>query len=90
MSRSSSSAAPFWQQSPKPPAKPRLAGTYDSLVAAAGECAIPKYDRAGCYELGGLLEHAAYGVGVVVEQPKPGKVLLRFRDRDRLLVCGRA
>lgn len=78
---------PFWQQS-KPPQK--LSGTWPALVAAAGEQLILKYDRGATYELGALIDHPQLGVGVVIELPAPGKVLVRFADGDKILICGRA
>lgn len=90
MSRSAEPAPkPFWQTKTEPR---RLAGTWPALVAAAGAALdgelVRAYDRAGSYVLGELLDHPVLGVGVVVELPAPGRVLVRFSDSDRLLVSG--
>lgn len=81
---------PFWTSSSTPK---RLVGTWPDLVGRAG-AALPEgsvvagYDRSVPYQLGALLDHATYGVGVVVEAPSRGKVLVRFADGDKLLVAG--
>lgn len=84
----SSPKPPFWSSSPKPAAK-RLRGTHAQLMDAAEDGArVLPYDRTLAYEVGALLLHGAFGLGVVVELPSRGRVTVRFADGDRLLVAG--
>lgn len=76
---------PFWtSSSPKRPQK--LRGTHEALLAAAedGALVLP-YSQTQRYELGALILHGVFGLGVVVEQTAPGKVTVRFADGDKLL-----
>jgi hypothetical protein len=46
-----------------------------------------KYNPSAKYELGGLVEHVKFGVGVVTGV-EPNRVELLFKDGSRKLVCG--
>lgn len=84
----SSPKPPFWTA---PTAKPqRLRGTHAALLAAAEDGArVWPYALDGRpYELGDLLLHPRFGLGVVVELVSPGKVTVRFDVGDKLLACG--
>lgn len=87
MSSSTKPRPPFWtSRSPKPP---RLRGTHASLLAAAEDGArVHAYSQTQRYAVGELLLHGVFGLGVVVEALSPGRVTVRFEDRDRLLACG--
>lgn len=76
---------PFWATTAKPQC---LAGSWKTLLGAAGERPIPTYDRGASYALGDALDHPVLGLGVVVELLAHGKVLVRFKDADRPLVAG--
>lgn len=84
--RSSAPKPPFWTSTAQKP--PRLRGTHEALLARAEDGArVLPYDRAARYEVGDLLLHAVFGLGVVVEQTAPGKVTVRFELGDKLLAC---
>ncbi len=87
MARSSAPKPPFWtSSSPKSPQ--RLRGTHASLLASAEDGArVHAYSQTQRYEVGELLLHAHFGLGVVVEQTAPGKVTVRFEAGDKLLAC---
>lgn len=77
---------PFWSSSPKPQ---RLRGTHAALLEHAEDGArVWPYDRTQRYEVGALLLHPVFGLGVVVEVPSTGKVTVRFDVGDKLLACG--
>ena len=83
----SSPKPPFWTSSPKPPQ--RLRGTHAALLEHAEDGArVLPYDRAQRYEVGALILHGAFGLGVVVEVPSTGRVTVRFDVGDKLLACG--
>lgn len=84
----SSPKPPFWSSSTKP--KPhKLRGTHAQLMDAAEDGArVWPYDRGQSYEVGALLLHPTFGLGVVVELVATGKVTVRFADGDKLLVAG--
>lgn len=87
MSSSTKPKPPFWTSSPKSPQ--RLRGTHAELLARAEDGArVLPYDRAARYEVGELILHGVFGLGVVVEQTAPGKVAVRFESGDKLLACG--
>lgn len=91
MSARTTPKPPFWTSTSKPPAK-RLRGTLAQLLEHAedgedGARVLP-YDRAQRYDLGALILHGAFGLGVVVEVPSTGKMTVRFEGGDKLLVAG--
>lgn len=87
MARSIATKPPFWSAQPKSPQ--RLRGTHEQLLARAEDGArVLPYDRAARYEVGELLLHGVFGLGVCVEQTAPGKVTVRFEGGDKLLACG--
>lgn len=66
----------------------RLQGSHAELVEVAlrdGEDAR-RYSRDESYTAGELVRHAHYGLGVVVQRA-PGRIDVRFGDRDRMLAC---
>lgn len=80
------SSKPFWTSTSKPK---RLRGTLAELLDHAEDGArVWPYDRAQLYDLGALLLHGAFGLGVVVEVPSTGRVTVRFEVGDKLLACG--
>ncbi len=80
---------PFWSSSPTATKPQRLRGTHAQLLEHAEDGArVWPYDRAQLYEVGALILHGAFGLGVVVELVAPGKVTVRFESGDKLLVAG--
>lgn len=78
---------PFWSSSPTKP--PKLRGSHAALMDAAEDGSrVHAYDRGRSYQVGELILHPTFGLGVVVGCPSPGRVEVRFETGDKLLACG--
>jgi len=45
------------------------------------------YSMGKCYSRGEVIQHKAFGIGIVVQQVGDSKIQVSFRDGTRLLVC---
>ena len=74
-------------------ARPSKQGTLEAewntqIAAAAAKGGKGKeYSTTGGFRAGDVLNHPAFGVGVVQRLTGPGKVLVLFRDGARTLLC---
>lgn len=69
---------PFWQSALAPQPRQRLRGSHAELLAAAEDRArVVPYVRTQRCNLGELVLHPTFGLGVAVEVPGPGRVTVR-------------
>jgi hypothetical protein len=71
----------------KPKADP--AGSYDSLTAGRDLSLSVKYEMSREFAESDLLEHASFGIGVVVRVQLDRKIDVRFPDSTKTLVHAR-
>ena len=86
------------QSEERPAAKPRparapKAGTAEAAwteqLAAASKGSGRRYAATEFFKPGQVMDHPAFGPGIVQRLAGPGKILVLFRDGARTLVCGR-
>ncbi|HSO00779.1 MAG TPA: hypothetical protein VLS89_20950 [Candidatus Nanopelagicales bacterium] len=65
------------------------AAALDRLDGAKAQGASRPYDPASSYRSGELVTHARFGEGVVIEDPRDGRVEIDFPSGRRKLVCGK-
>jgi hypothetical protein len=67
-----------------------LAATdWDDLMAMADLDGVRPYTMKGLFARGQVIQHKAFGMGIVVREMGAGKIQVSFRDGVRLLVCNR-
>ncbi len=67
-----------------------LAATdWDDLMAMADLDGVRPYSMKGQFARGEVIQHKAFGLGIVVREMGVGKIQVSFRDGVRLLVCNR-
>jgi len=67
-----------------------LAATdWDDLMAMADLDGVRPYTMKGLFARGQVIQHKAFGLGIVVREMGEGKIQVSFRDGVRLLVCNR-
>lgn len=65
------------------------AAALDRLDGAKASGAARPYDPASTYRSGELIVHSKFGEGIVIEDPRDGRVEIDFPSGRRKLVCGR-
>jgi len=67
-----------------------LAATdWDDLMAMADLDGVRPYTMKGMFARGQVIQHKAFGLGIVVREMGVGKIQVSFRDGVHLLVCNR-
>lgn len=62
---------------------------FDELIAGRKPSEAKAYGMAKIFKKDDLLDHPAFGLGVVVETVMPDKIEVQFRQENKLLICGR-
>lgn len=62
---------------------------YDELISSRKTTRAKLYSKDGIFNVGDLLDHPIFGLGVIIERELPNKIEVMFRQESKLLICGR-
>jgi hypothetical protein len=65
------------------------AAVFRRLLAGKDPAEAVGYDAAQPLDVGQLVDHPTFGIGVVIALPEPTKANVAFEDRARVMVCNR-
>jgi len=72
-----------------PPAK-RTRQTWNEVMQEAATRPRKSYSMSGSYGDGDWIEHSTFGIGCVQSFIAPNKIVVRFADSTKTLVCNRS
>ncbi len=86
-------ALPGMPRKPKPRAKEpkavvRAADHWETKMAQKSAATLLPYSPKEIFQLGDVIKHPTFGVGLIEEVRKGGKMVVLFREGDKLLVFG--
>ena len=61
---------------------------FDEMIKELGDAPTKSYSTDSCYTNGEFLEHKVFGVGKVIKLITPDKMAVRFKDGQKILICG--
>lgn len=72
----------------KAPSRPRAKGTalWEEKLAASAGRDTTNYSPRSTFETGAVIKHATFGVGLVEEVRANGKIIVLFREGERMLI----
>lgn len=61
---------------------------WEQKIAAKKQTPLKTYRTQELFQLGDVISHSKFGVGIVEEVKNNGKILVLFRDEERILIHG--
>jgi hypothetical protein len=62
---------------------------YQKQIEGRDTSGASPYSMEGTYDIDDLIDHAKFGIGLVVNHASPGRIEVLFEDGPKLMVCAR-
>ncbi|MCP4898197.1 MAG: hypothetical protein GY906_14585 [bacterium] len=68
--------------------KPARATEYQRLLEGRDTSGAKPYSMTGSFGTDEIIDHAKFGIGLVIKQARPGRIEVLFAEGTKLMVCG--